>query len=104
MQVSNMKKRGQHFLEVPVTYYTNLKERLKKSKINITEDMDKVIVVGVCLSSPEPKAHGWANSIPVTLSTFSNNFSSETTGPIKLKFHMETPSDTGTKVCSNGLG
>ena len=24
-------------------------------------------------------------------STFSNIFSSETTGPIKLKFHMETP-------------
>ena len=51
-----MKKRAQHFLEVPVTYHT--KERLKKSKINISEDMDKVIVVGVCLSSPEPKAHG----------------------------------------------
>ena len=27
----------------------------------------------------------------VRLSTFSNIFSSETTGPIKLKFHMETP-------------
>ena len=37
-------------------------------------------------------------------STFSNIFSSETTGPIKLKFHMETPSDAGTKVCSNGPG
>ena len=42
------------------------------------------------------KAHGKANSIPVTpasvrLSTFSNVFSSETTGPIELKFHMETP-------------
>ena len=37
-------------------------------------------------------------------STFSNIFSSETTGPIKLKFHMETPRDAGTKVCSNGLG
>ena len=35
-------------------------------------------------------------------STFSNIFSSETTGPIKLKFHMETPYDAGTKVCSNG--
>ena len=37
-------------------------------------------------------------------STFSNIFSSETTGPIKLKFHMETPRDAGTKVCSNGFG
>ena len=27
----------------------------------------------------------------VRSSTFSNIFSSETTGPIKLKFHMETP-------------
>ena len=40
----------------------------------------------------------------VCLSTFSNIFSSETTGPIKLKFHMETPLDAGTKVCSNGPG
>ena len=37
-------------------------------------------------------------------STFSNIFSSETTGPIKLKFHMETPKDAGTKVCSNCPG
>ena len=36
-------------------------------------------------------------------STFSNIFS-ETTGPIKLKFHMETLKDAGTKVCSNGFG
>ena len=28
----------------------------------------------------------------------------QTTGPIKLKFHMETPWDAGTKVCSNGPG
>ena len=62
-------------------------------------------------SSPEPKAHGLANSIPVTPasvrrrpSTISNIFSSETTGPIKFKFHMETPQDAGTKVCSNGPG
>ena len=30
--------------------------------------------------------------------------SPETTGPIKLKFHKETPKDAGTKVCSNGPG
>ena len=28
----------------------------------------------------------------------------ETTGPIKLKFHMETPKDAGKKICSNGPG
>ena len=37
-------------------------------------------------------------------STFSNIFSSETTGTIELKFHMETPRDAGTIVCSNGPG
>ena len=36
-------------------------------------------------------------------STFSN-ISSETTGPIELKFHMETCLDGGTKVCSNCPG
>ena len=33
-----------------------------------------------------------------------NIFSSETTGPIEAKFHMESPWDGGTKVCSNGPG
>ena len=45
----------------------------------------------------------WRPSV-VHPSTFSNIFSSETTGPIKLKFHMETPKDAGTKVCSTGPG
>ena len=30
--------------------------------------------------------------------------SSEPTGPIKFKCHMETPSDVGSKACSNGPG
>ena len=34
-------------------------------------------------------------------STFSNIFS-KNTGPIELKFYMETPWDGGTKVRSNG--
>ena len=42
--------------------------------------------------------------VPFRPSTISNIFSSETTGPIELKFHMETPKDGGMKVCSNGLG
>ena len=37
------------------------------------------------------------------LSTFSNIFSSKTTGPIEGKFHVEPPLDGGTKVCLNGL-
>ena len=36
-------------------------------------------------------------------STFSN-ISYETIGPMKLKFHVETPLEEGTKVCSNGPG
>ena len=33
-----------------------------------------------------------------------NIFSSETTGPIEAKFHVEPPWDGGTKVYSNGPG
>ena len=40
----------------------------------------------------------------VCVSTFSNIFSSETTGPIETKFRVEPPWDGGTKVCSNGPG
>ena len=40
----------------------------------------------------------------VCVSTFSNIFSSEITGPIEDKFHMEPPWVGGTKVCSNGPG
>ena len=38
------------------------------------------------------------------MSTFSNIFSSETTGPIETKYHVAPPWDGGTKVCSNGPG
>ena len=37
-----------------------------------------------------------------SMSTFSNVFSSETTGLIKVKFHMSLPWDGGTKDCSVG--
>ena len=40
----------------------------------------------------------------VCVLTFSNIFSSETTGPIEAKFHVEPPSDGGMKVSSNGPG
>ena len=36
--------------------------------------------------------------------TFSTIFSSETTGPIEAKFHMEPPWDGGTIICSQGPG
>ena len=37
-------------------------------------------------------------------STISNDFSSETTGPIATKFHIQPPGLLGKKSCSNGLG
>ena len=37
-------------------------------------------------------------------STISNNFFSETTGPIAFKFHIQLPGPLGKKSCSNGLG
>ena len=40
----------------------------------------------------------------VCVSAFSNIFSSETTGPVKVKIHMEPPWDGGTKVRSTGPG
>ena len=38
------------------------------------------------------------------LSTISNDFSSETTGPIATKFHIQPPGPLGKKICSNDLG
>ena len=40
----------------------------------------------------------------VCMSTFSKSFSSETTRPIKVKFHMGPPWDGETNVCSTGPG
>ena len=56
----------------------------------------------VVISSP--KAWWWAYWPYVCMSTFSNIFSSETTGPIENKFHMEPPWDGETKVCSTSPG
>ena len=63
-------------------------------------------------SSPELKAHWWAYRIGrppsylvvVRRRPHSLNISSETTGPVKVKFHMELLWDGETKVCSNGPG
>ena len=45
----------------------------------------------------------WSKVTILLLSTFSN-ISLETTGPIKVRFHMELLWDRGMKVCSNGPG
>ena len=59
----------------------------------------------IIISSPKPKAHWWAYRLgrpPSVIHTL--NISSETTGPIKVVFHMELLWDGGTKVWSNGPG
>ena len=65
-------------------------------------------------SSPEPKAHWWSYRIGRPQSSVRpssvrrphslNIISSETTGPIEARFHMESPWDWGTKDCSNSPG
>ncbi|CAF3459906.1 unnamed protein product [Rotaria socialis] len=40
--VSRMRERGLHFLQVPKSYYTDLRERLQHSKVNISEDLDTI--------------------------------------------------------------
>ena len=44
--VTNLKARGQQFLSIPKTYYTQLREALKSSKVSIAEDM---AMVGICV-------------------------------------------------------
>ena len=63
-------------------------------------------------SSPELKAPGGAYkmgrlrcpSSVVRPSTISNDFSSETTGPIATKFYIQSSGPLGKKSCSNDLG
>ncbi|XP_070203940.1 4-hydroxyphenylpyruvate dioxygenase-like isoform X2 [Littorina saxatilis] len=40
--IKNLKERGQMFLEIPDSYYKLLREKLKSSKVKVTEDMDEL--------------------------------------------------------------
>ncbi|KAL8620820.1 hypothetical protein ACOMHN_033217 [Nucella lapillus] len=40
--VTKMKERGQNFLEIPDTYYTQLRAKLKTAKITVKEDLDEL--------------------------------------------------------------
>ena len=42
LQVKRLKERGQIFLNIPDTYYTQLREKLKNSKVKIKENLDEV--------------------------------------------------------------
>ena len=50
----------------------------------------------------------WMSKVKVIrieyLSTFSNDFTFETTGLILIKFHMQHLGNRGSKICSNGPG
>ncbi len=43
--VENLRARGLEFIKTPSSYYINLKEQLKTSKVKINEDLDIVIFV-----------------------------------------------------------
>ena len=43
--ITNLRARGLEFLKVPSSYYETLKENLKTSKVQVTEDFDVVIAV-----------------------------------------------------------
>jgi len=47
--VEIMRSRGVDFLQVPDTYYEQLKERLKTAKVKVTEDMAQVGTVLITL-------------------------------------------------------
>ena len=53
------------------------------------------------MSLPLPK---YKNFISVASEFLFSNIFSETTGPIKAKFHVEPPLDGWMEVCSNGIG
>ncbi|XP_067684884.1 4-hydroxyphenylpyruvate dioxygenase-like [Haliotis asinina] len=40
--ISNLRARGMQFIQVPNTYYTNLRKQLANSKVKIIEDLDKL--------------------------------------------------------------
>lgn len=42
IQVARLRERGTQFLQVPKSYYVDLKERLAHSKVRIQEDLETV--------------------------------------------------------------
>merc|ERR1719402_434763 len=51
--ISNLKQRGMHFLKVPKIYYTQLRERLSKSRTKVAEDMDKLEELNILVDFDE---------------------------------------------------
>jgi len=51
--IENLRKRGMHFLKVPKTYYTCLRERLAKSRTKVEEDMDMIEKLNILVDFDE---------------------------------------------------
>lgn len=51
--ISNLRKRGLKFLEVPESYYTNLRKRLQTASITVKEDLDKIQELGILVDFDE---------------------------------------------------
>lgn len=45
--ITALRQRGVEFLTIPKKYYTNLRERLKKSPVVVKEDLDKIEELGI---------------------------------------------------------
>ena len=85
----------------------------KKSEISSDTKVHLFFTINVCIFLAHLRRRliwwayriGWLPaSILLRRRPHSLNIFSETTGPVKVKFHMELLWDGGTKVCSNGHG
>lgn len=74
LQIRNLKERGMEFMSVPDTYYDQLRENLKHSRVKISEDLDVLQV----RPSPSFKFLQWGGLTKCLIKysqQFSNSFS-----------------------------
>ena len=64
----------------------------------------KVLWIYLKLNASDGPLNQWPWVVKRTPQRHFDVFSSETTGPIEAKFHVEPPWGGGTKICWNGLG
>jgi 4-hydroxyphenylpyruvate dioxygenase len=51
--VTNMRARGVDFISVPDTYYTDMRQRLKRSAVRVTEDFDAIQRLNILIDFDE---------------------------------------------------
>ncbi len=56
-QIKNLRARGMQFINVPDSYYDNLKAKLAKSKVIIKEDLEVVSILFHCTYAQFAKVH-----------------------------------------------